>query len=264
MKTVLVTGGNRGIGLEVCKQLSEKGHQVIMGSRDIRKGFKAAANLNSNVHVMQLDVTDDLSVRKLIKSVSHEFKKLDVLINNAGVGTDQEVYGNALFNYLKSTLKKQLRFAIKPLMPVRKAGLDLVRPSASFISLDSVQSIFNTNFLGAWRMIQATLPLLRQSEDARIINVSSGRGSMEEMTGVYPGYSVSKHALNALTCMFANELEEYSIKVNSVCPGWVRTEMGGPHAPMSVEQGADTIVWLATEETVQTGKFFREREEISW
>jgi NAD(P)-dependent dehydrogenase (short-subunit alcohol dehydrogenase family) len=121
-----------------------------------------------------------------------------------------------------------------------------------------------TNLYGAWRMIQVFVPLLEKSDDARIINISSGLGELGSLTGEYPAYSASKAALNAMTIMFASELKKSVIRVNAVCPGWVKTDMGGTDAPLEVAQGADTAVWLATEPGIPTGRFFRERKEISW
>jgi len=106
--------------------------------------------------------------------------------------------------------------------------------------------------------------LLRKSKNGRVINVSSGLGELNSLSGIYPGYSLSKSSLNALTIMFSNELKNNGIKVNAMCPGWVKTDMGGPDAPLHVSQGADTAMWLATENEIPTGKFFKERKEISW
>ena len=127
-----------------------------------------------------------------------------------------------------------------------------------------VKHIMETNFYGAWRMIQYFIPLLEDSGDGRIINISSGVGALQSLNGLYPGYSLSKTSMNALTIMFSNELKDRGVSVNAMCPGWVKTDMGGPDAPRLVSEGADTAVWLATAEDIGTGDFYRDREIISW
>ena len=128
--------------------------------------------------------------------------------------------------------------------------------------LEQAHAVLETNLFGAWRLAQAMVPLLRGSDDARIVNVSSGAGQLSDMNGGYPSYRISKSGLNALTRILANE--ESGIRVNSMCPGWVRTDMGGRGAPRSVEEGADTAVWLATDSDVGSGGFFRNRKPIPW
>jgi len=147
---------------------------------------------------------------------------------------------------------------------LRKAGIVTQKESAANILLKNVKHVMETNFYGAWRMIQVFIPLLQKSKNGRVINVSSGLGELNSLSGIYPGYSLSKSSLNALTIMFSNELKNNGIKVNAMCPGWVKTDMGGPDAPLHVSQGADTAIWLATENEIPTGKFFKERKEISW
>jgi NAD(P)-dependent dehydrogenase (short-subunit alcohol dehydrogenase family) len=266
MKTILVTGGNRGIGHEICRQLDAMGHRVILCSRDLEKGLLSAQNLSSSVSVMQLDVTDEDSILSLFNSVKEKFGKLDVLINNAGIGAREwrsgpaSKYGEILKRDFGG-IWKLLKLA-KPLLI--KSGLAGTRENASNIDLWQARFIMETNFYGPWRMIQVFLPLLEKSEDGRIINVSSGLGELDSLRGSYPGYSISKSSLNAMSIMFSNELKNKGIKVNSMCPGWVRTDMGGQDAPRTVSQGADTAVWLATEQDIPTGKFFRDRKEIKW
>jgi NAD(P)-dependent dehydrogenase (short-subunit alcohol dehydrogenase family) len=266
MKTILVTGGNRGIGLEICRQLDELGHSVILCSRDISKGLAAARHLNKRTIVHQLDVTDEESILRLFETVKAEFGKLDVLINNAGIGAKE--WKKEPASKVKEMLKKdfggiwKLVKAVKPL--IVKTGIAGTRETASNVDLWQVRHIMETNAYGPWRMIQVFLPLLEKSEEGRIINMSSGLGEQAGLNGEYPGYSLSKSSLNAITIMFSKELKKKGIKVNSMCPGWVRTDMGGPDAPRSVGQGADTAVWLATEEDIPTGKFFRDRKEINW
>jgi NAD(P)-dependent dehydrogenase (short-subunit alcohol dehydrogenase family) len=268
MKVILVTGGNRGIGLEICRQIDNLGHTVILGSRDLVKGEEAARSLSKNVIVTQLDVTDEESIVRCSGFVKSRFGKLDVLINNAGIGATSGVSENVLSSGVRSFLKKRLRRNRRLVKIIRRAlikiGILPRRPGAKDIPLMGVKLIMETNFYGPWRMIQVFLPLLLKSDEGRIINMSSGMGELKKLTGIYPGYSLSKSSLNALTIMFSNELLEKGIRVNAMCPGWVRTDMGGPDAPRDVSQGADTAVWLATAEEIPTGQFFRDRKEIAW
>jgi NAD(P)-dependent dehydrogenase (short-subunit alcohol dehydrogenase family) len=266
MKIVLVTGGNRGIGLEICRQLDKLGHTVIMGLRDTEKGKKAASSFSKNVIIKQLDVTSEESIQNLFKFVNNDIGRLDVLINNAGLGENS--YKNTTVSHMKELMKKNFHDVwqkvkkVKPLL--QKAGIVTQNEGARNISLKSVKYIMETNFYGSWRMIQVFLPLLSRSKNGRIINMSSGMGGLKSLTGIYPAYSLSKSSLNALTIMLSNELIEKGISVNAVCPGWVKTEMGGPDAPRTVGQGADTAVWLTTAKDIPTGRFFRDRKEIDW
>jgi len=268
MKTILVTGGNRGIGLEICRQLDELGHTVIMGSRDPVKGKEAARSFSNNVIVKQLDVIHEESIRNLFAFVKTDFGKLDVLINNAGIGWVNQGQKNTVladvkkFIETKSSGARQIFQHIVPIL--RKTGIVAQREGAVNVSLTNVKLIMETNLYGVWQMIQVFIPLLLNSDHGRIINMSSGRGELKSLSGDLPGYSLSKSSLNVLTIMFSNELKEKGISVNAMCPGWVKTEMGGPYAPRHVSQGADTAVWLATEKEIPTGKFFRDRKEIDW
>jgi NAD(P)-dependent dehydrogenase (short-subunit alcohol dehydrogenase family) len=227
---VLVTGSNRGIGREVARQLAELGHQVIVTARDAEAAAAAAAALSDggrlSVQGEQLDVTDEASVQRLVEHVRRDPGRLDVLVNNAGVQGE-------------------------------------IGTNVATAPLDEAHLTMETNLFGPWRLIQELLPLLRESRSARIVNVSSGAGQLSDMNGGYPGYRVSKSALNALTRVLSNE--EPGVLVNSMCPGWVRTDMGGSGAPRPVEEGADTAVWLATlPDDGPTGGFFRDREPIPW
>ena len=215
MPVALVTGGNRGIGLEVCRQLAARGYDVVMGSRDVARG--RAAGLD--VDVRQLDVTDPASIAAL------ELDRCDVLVNIAAIHYD--------------TYQR-----------------------AATADLRVVSEALDANLLGAWRMTQALLPLLRASPHGRVVNVSSGAGSITTMTGGPPAYSVSKAALNALTRLLAADLRP--ILVNAVCPGWVSTDMGGPGG-RPVSEGAAGIVWAATlADEGPTGGFFRDGRPIAW
>ena len=231
----LVTGANRGIGLEVCQQLAQQGYLVILGSRNKRKGEEAAQSLPGPglmtiVRPYELDVSDEASILALQERVEAEVGRLDVLINNAAI--------------LYDTWQ-------------RVAEADL----------STVEEALQTNLFGAWRMCQAFLPLLRRSRHGRIVNVSSEAGSLNGMIGDgggTPAYSLSKVGLNALTRMLAAQLKGTSILVNSVCPGWVATEMGGVGG-RPVAQGAASVVWAAMlPDTGPTGGFFRDGKPLPW
>jgi NAD(P)-dependent dehydrogenase (short-subunit alcohol dehydrogenase family) len=230
-RIALVTGANRGIGLEVVRQLAARGFTVILCSRDPRKGEEAASPLRQGglkVAPVQLDVTDEQSIEAARRAVEEQFGRLDVLVNNAG----------ALYDSWQR---------------------------AEDASFNTVREAFETNTIGPWRVAQAFIPLLRESRHGRIVNVSSESGSLTVMGGGTPAYSVSKAALNALTRMLADELRASRVLVNSVCPGWVATEMGGPGAPRRVEEGAASVVWAATlSDDGPTGGFFRDGEPLAW
>jgi NAD(P)-dependent dehydrogenase (short-subunit alcohol dehydrogenase family) len=228
-RVALVSGGNRGLGYEVARQLAALGYTVVVGSRDLARGEEAARELGEGVVAKQLDVTDQESIERTIASIADELGRLDVLVNNAGV---------------------------------EGGGWST---SATDVDLDEVRDTLETNLYGAWRLTQAALPLMRRNGYGRIVNLSSGMGQLSDMGGHAPAYRVSKTGLNALTRMLTAELGDENILVNSCCPGWVRTDMGGPHANRSVEEGADTPVWLATlPEDGPRGGFFRSREPIPW
>jgi NAD(P)-dependent dehydrogenase (short-subunit alcohol dehydrogenase family) len=224
MKRIIVTGGNRGIGKEICKQLAESGHEVILTARNVEKGRETAQQLG--VDFFPLDLANHESIKSFGKRVSTGFDQIDVLINNAGIFIDQN-------------------------------------QQARSVDFRIVSQTMQTNVYGPWQLINTLLPMLKKSTDPRIINISSGMGAMSEMTGGNPAYRMSKVALNALTMMIANETQG-SIKVNSMCPGWVRTDMGGSGASRSVQKGAETAVWLATADQIPNGKFLRDKKIIDW
>ncbi|HHP7242233.1 MAG TPA: SDR family oxidoreductase [Cyclobacteriaceae bacterium] len=229
-KIVVVTGGNRGIGFEICKQLHALDFQVVLTSRDLKKGEEAAKSLskkNNKVMYMNLDVSDVESITTFSNHMKELYGHVDVLVNNAGIFIDRE------------------------------AQLITVK-------LNKIKETLETNTYGPVLLIQQLLPLLTLSKDARIINMSSGLGAISEMAGGYPGYRLSKVALNAATLMMASELRNTTVKVNAMCPGWVKSDMGGPGASRSLVEGADTAVWLATASGIPNGKFFRDRKEIDW
>src|SRR5918999_5389116 len=200
-RVALVSGGNRGIGLEICRQLAEGGLTVVMGSRDEENGRRAAEGLQGNVVVRQLDVSEGKSIDRLASFVEEEFGRLDVLVNNAGISNDEG-----------------------------QRGVDA--------DLRRVREALDTNLLGAWRLCEVAVPLMQRNGYGRIVNISTGLAALEDMGGGWPGYRVSKTGLNALTRILASELRGSGILVNSVCPGWVQTDMGSARAPRPVEAGA--------------------------
>lgn len=231
-KVILVTGANKGIGLEIVRQLSKLGHNVILTSRNEDLGLKSLNSLKEEgliVDYCKLEVTDNKSIENAYNYVKNKYAKLDVLINNAGVFLEGEG-NNSFFN----------------------------------CNIDLIKDTMEINFFGALKVSKIFVDLLKASDDPRIINMSSGMGQLSEMGGGYIGYRISKASLNALTKIMSNELRKYKIKVNTMCPGWVKTDMGGPNATRELSQGADTAVWLATVEDCPTGKFFRDRKEIAW
>lgn len=234
-RVALVTGANRGMGLEIVRQLSRLGLIAVLAARDLEKGKVAADTLAAEefyVPVVALDVTDADSIRAAVAEVRGLFGRIDVLVNNAAI------------------LKEGL-------LPEDTSVLD--------VSGDLVNLTFLTNTVGPLRMIQATVPGMRERGYGRIVNLSSGAGQLAEMGSGFPAYRLSKSALNALTRITAAELGAHEIKINSVCPGWVRTDMGGPHATRTVEHGAETAVWLATlPEDGPSGGFFRDMKPIPW
>jgi NAD(P)-dependent dehydrogenase (short-subunit alcohol dehydrogenase family) len=223
----VVTGANRGIGHEVVRQLAADGYIAVLGSRDYGKGERAAAEIGlDGVVARQLDVSDDESVREAARWIEESLGRADVLVNNAAI-----------------------------LYDTSNRAID--------VSLDVIREALETNLFGAWRMAQALLPMLLRSPHPRIVNVSSGGGSLSTMGGGTPAYSVSKASLNALTRLLAGELRG-RVLVNSVCPGWVATDMGGPGG-RPLQQGAAGVVWAATlPDDGPSGGFFRDGREVPW
>ena len=230
MKTVLVTGANKGIGREVASQLARKGFHVFVAARNPDAGRKAAdeiAKQSGKATFIEVDVTDNASVKAAAREFSKIADHLDVLVNNAGIMMD---------------------------------GDDAILEVSDNIFRRTIE----TNVLGALRTTRAFTPLLVKSKAPRVINVSSSGGQLTGgADGWSPAYCISKTALNGVTSQLAAALPKFA--VNSVCPGWVRTDMGGRNATRSLEEGADTIVWLASEAPQGlTGKFLRDRKEIPW
>jgi NAD(P)-dependent dehydrogenase (short-subunit alcohol dehydrogenase family) len=228
----LVTGANRGIGAEIARQLAaDHGFLVFAGARDPSNmtGARAPSKVAESAGIVpiELDVTDQTTVDTARNRIESDPGRLDALVNNAGVFGD----------------------------PVGVADYDIER----------AHEVIETNVFGPWRLIEAFIPLLRRSEHPRVVNVSSGAGQLSDMDGGRAAYRVSKTGLNALTRALAADERGSGMLVNTMCPGWVRTDMGGSSAPKSAEEGADTAVWLATlPDDGPTGGFFRNREPIPW
>jgi len=223
----------------VCRQLGQKGFQVLLGSRDLSKGKIAAQGLVNEgltVDALQLDVTSAKDIEASFDLIQTAFGRLDVLVNNAGVLLDP------------------------PRNPPDAEGASIFNAK-----LDTIRGSLETNTFGALMLSQKFVPLMLKGGHGRVVNLSSGMGQLSEMNGGWPGYRISKVALNAVTRILADELADTNVLVNSVCPGWVRTDMGSPEADLSPAEAADTIIWLATlPDSGPTGGFFRERKRIEW
>ena len=229
-KIAVVTEANRGLGFEICRQLVIKGVRVILSARNEAKGKEAAENLKKeglDVDFHQLDITDKNSIQLFTEYVKIKYGRLDILINNAGILMDSPDFCTA-------------------------------------VDIDKVRKTFETNVCGTLSISQELIPLMEKSENGRIINISSRMGALSFMGKGAPAYRISKAALNALTRTLAIELKNTRITVNAMTPGLIKTTMGGEKAVQPTIQGADTVVWLAIGDNMQTGKFFSERKEIAW
>lgn len=227
-RVALVTGGNRGLGLETVRQLSAAGFQVVLGSRSPDAGREAQRALGDpSVQAIRLDVASEEDVTEAEKSIAGEHGRLDVLINNAAAFYDTDI-------------------------------------NAIDADLDIVSAAIDINVVGAWRMAQLAIRFMKPQRNGRIVNVSSGAGAWQSLTGHAPAYSISKLALNGLTRMLASQLQGSRILVNAVCPGWVATDMGGPGG-RPVADGARSIVWAALlPDDGPSGGFFRDGRPIEW
>ena len=238
-RVALVTGANKGLGFEIAAKLAGMHITVLLGARNPDRGVKARERLSRkepDVHFILLDVADVRSIQAAVGRIKDEFKRLDILVNNAGIMVDSETHIT------------ELNAAI-------------------------LQNTIETNALGPLLLSQACLPLMKRNHYGRIVNMSSSLGSLAEianpdsaLAGIQaPAYRLSKTILNGITGLLAAELRGTNILVNSACPGWVRTDLGGPQATLSPQEGADTPVWLATlPDGGPTGGFFRERQPIAW
>jgi NAD(P)-dependent dehydrogenase (short-subunit alcohol dehydrogenase family) len=240
-RIALVTGANRGLGFEAARQLGRRGLLVLLGCRDSKRGEAAAVELRRehlDVQCIQIDVADPALVAALAERLERQYGRLDVLVNNAGILPDRG-------------------------WPVVKENLP--EASAFAASLPTLLLAIETNALGAFLMCQACIPLMQRHGCGRVVNVSTTMGQLTTMGGGWPAYRLSKAALNAVTRVFAAETAGTGVLVNSVNPGWVRTEMGGPDAPLSLQEGADSIVWAATlPDHGPSGQFLQNREAIPW
>ena len=238
-KIALVTGANKGLGFEISKQLAKQEIQVILGARDIAKGQEAADKLKQqglDVYPLTLDINNVESIQNAVNTIQEKFGTLHILVNNAGVMLDWTT-------------------------------------SVSDVGLDTLTQTLQTNLYGAFQLCQLCIPLMKAAGYGRIVNMSSTLGSLTDMSdpnspydGILgPSYRLSKTALNAVTALFARELRGTNILINSACPGWVQTDMGSETAPLSVEEGADTPVWLATlPDGGPNGGFFNSRKPVAW
>jgi NAD(P)-dependent dehydrogenase (short-subunit alcohol dehydrogenase family) len=230
-RVALVTGANRGLGLETSRQLVERGLRVVMTGRDLdatERALRALGDIARRAIAVRMDITDTASIEAARRTIAERFGGVDVLVNNAAV---------------------------------------LLHESRDLLSIprDAFRRTFDTNVFGALEVCRVFVPDMAARGYGRVVSVSSGAGQLLGMSTYAPAYSMSKAALNALTRILAETYRGRGILANAVDPGWVRTDMGGPSAPRSVRQGADTIVWLATlADDGPTGGFFRDRRAIAW
>jgi NAD(P)-dependent dehydrogenase (short-subunit alcohol dehydrogenase family) len=229
-RVAIVTGANRGIGLEVCRVLGRHGARVVLAARDAEQGAEAATRLQTeglDVVSRPLDVTRQDTIDALVEWLEAQHGKLDILVNNAGI------------------------------MPNKKNVLEA--------PMDDVEGMWQVNTLGPWRVSLALLPLMQRNRWGRIVNVSSEAGSMQRMTGVAAAYRVSKAALNAFTRCLAAQVRMDGVLVNAVCPGWVRSDMGGPDAARSLEEGAASVMWAVTlDDDGPSGGYFQDGKPLPW
>jgi NAD(P)-dependent dehydrogenase (short-subunit alcohol dehydrogenase family) len=238
-RVALVTGANRGIGFEISRQLAFKRLRVLMGARQAESGTEAVDKLTAqglDVHFVRIDVTDPTTIAAAIGKIRYEFGRLDVLINNAGIMIDSQI--------------------------------ELLELNVALF-----QNTLDTNAFGPLLLSQASVPIMKRNHYGRIVNISSTLGSLADIANPEssyaqvqsPAYRLSKTLLNGITALLAKELRGTNILVNSACPGWVKTRMGGDQAPLSPEEGAATAVWLATlPGGGPSGGFFREQQPVPW
>ncbi len=235
-RVAIVTGANRGIGFEICKQLLAKDYYVVLTARDEQKGLDACAKLSSSsLEFKLLDVTSESQVSQLYADIHQTHGRCDVLVNNAGI------------------------------FPDPRSDLDNERPSILTADINDIQTGININTYGTLRLCQTFIPLMQAAGYGRVVNLASGMAQLSDMNGCCPGYRISKTAINVITRILADELKGSNVLVNSMCPGWVKTDMGGAGATREIPEGADTAVWLATlPDKGASGLFFRDRKEIDW
>jgi len=231
-KIAVVTGANRGIGFEISRQLAKSGFHVVLTSRHTENGKRALRKLESeglDVSYFHLDVTKEDQIHDLRHHLEHGHGRVDVLINNAGIFPDAK------------------------------------GPGVMKIKISMMEETLKANAFGPLLISRALIPLMKKHHYGRIVNLSSTLGQLDGMGGEYTAYRVSKTALNAITKILAAEVKGTNILINSMCPGWVKTDMGGPNAVRTTEEGADTAVYLATlPDEGPTGQFFQDRRTIPW
>lgn len=230
-KVVFITGGNRGLGKEVARQLALKSFHILLSARDYKKAKKTAEEItkqtgNENIFPFKMDLTSSRDFHTIATEVMAYIEHIDVLINNAGVLMNAD--------------------------------------SIEKLSRETLEKTMESNFYGPLFLTQKLLPLIKKSKDGRIINVSSGMGSLDSMEAGHAAYRISKTSLNGFTATLAAELEKDKIKVMSVCPGWVQTDMGGKDAIRNIETGGKSISQLAWKDGLESGKFYRDGRIISW
>jgi NAD(P)-dependent dehydrogenase (short-subunit alcohol dehydrogenase family) len=238
-RVAIVSGASRGLGLASARLLAERGFELVMAARNAAQLAAAADEIRASTGIEPLalptDVTDAVAVRALADAVEARFGRADVLINNAGVFLGPKDFG-------------------------RPEGASVLRADP-----DEVLATLAVNLVGPLRLVQAFVPMMRAQRWGRIVNVSSGMGQLADMGGFWPGYRISKTGLNALTRILAIELKGSGILVNSVCPGWCRTDMGGEGANRSAAEGAQSIVWGALlPDDGPSGGFFRDGQPLDW
>ncbi|CDZ80729.1 3-oxoacyl-[acyl-carrier-protein] reductase FabG [Candidatus Rubidus massiliensis] len=229
-RIALVTGGNRGIGFGICEELAKHGYHVLLGSRQEsgRRQVEELVEKGHSVEFILLDVLNENDITNAFKYVSSKFGRLDVLINNAAIFLDNKEEDHSL-------------------------------------SWDKFAKTMECNVYAPFKLIEIFAPLMETNNYGRIVNVSSGLGQLYKATGTAPAYSISKTALNAVTTYFASKYKNKNILINSVCPGWVRTDMGGSNASRTIEEGVTGIIWAATlDNEGPTGGFFRDGTKIYW
>lgn len=234
-KTAIITGANRGLGKAMTENLAQKGFNVIMVCRDKTKALPVFSEFKDKGYAVELEIADmgnTDSIEAMAKRVKEHHSVIDVLINNAGINIEE---------YASTTIET--------------------------IDLKTLQTTMNVNFYGIFWMCKMFVPLVKKSDDGRIINFSSGLGMLSEPDmGPFPAYSISKTAVNAITTKLSSELKESNVTVVSVDPGWVRTDLGGPEAELSIDEGIDTAIWLATAPAneIESGHFYKERKFLEW
>jgi NAD(P)-dependent dehydrogenase (short-subunit alcohol dehydrogenase family) len=256
-RVAIITGADRGIGFEVSRQLGKLGCQIILTSPDSAKGRVSTAKLQKeglNVIYHKLDLLNEKDIRRLRDFVLKKFGRVDILVNNAGVMLDSG--RSKIEGLLKNRIKKVSK----------RTGFGEGRGILE-IDIDIIRATLEINTLGALKMCQCFVPLMMDARYGRVVNVSSSLGQLNDMTDEdkVPAYQISKTALNAVTRLAADVAGSGNVAVNSVCPGWTRTDIGGSEAPQSTEQAAETICWLAMQpHSKPTGGFFRDKKRISW